>query len=371
MLTGNIGEWSEIYTLFKLLSDGKLTPGDENIEKIKDFFYPIIKILRIESNGSFEYSIKDEIIISSNNIELLRIPINAFKEKTALLFEKIKQHTNKAKDNKKSTFSIPEIESFMNEIKCISLKADSNSKSDIHIMIHDLKTNQQPLLGFSIKSQMGSASTLLNPGKPTNFIFKVTGTNLESDLESINSIYIKRGEKLMRDIKGRIKLIYENGGRLDFVKTESPKFGNNLTLIDSFLSKIISEVILEYYSGGNSKLSEIVNTLQYNNPLKFDLSDNHLFYSYKIKRLLTDIALGMTPSKVWGGDYHATGGYLIIKDDGDILCYHIYDKKEFENYLLSNTKLDTASTSRYEFGDLYIENGELYFKLNLQIRFIK
>ncbi len=47
------------------------------------------------------------------------------------------------------------------------------------------------------------------------------------------------------------------------------------------------------------------------------------------------------------------------------------NKNEFEDYLFANTKLDTASTSRYGFGELYEESGCVYFNLNLQIRFIK
>ena len=105
--------------------------------------------------------------------------------------------------------------------------------------------------------------------------------------------------------------------------------------------------------------------------MKFDTSNEHQFYNYKIKRFLTDVALGMMPSKVWSGQYDATGGYLIVKEDGDILCYHIYNRNEFEDYLINNTKLDTASSSRHGFGEIYEENEELYFKLNLQIRFLK
>ena len=90
-----------------------------------------------------------------------------------------------------------------------------------------------------------------------------------------------------------------------------------------------------------------------------------------MKRFLTDVALGMMPSKVWSGKYDSTGGYLIVKENGDVLCYHIYNRNEFENYLLNNTKLDTASSSRHDFGEITKENGQLYFKLNLQIRFIK
>lgn len=364
MITGNVGEWSEIYTLLKLLSDGNLTPGDENINKLKGVFYPIVKILRTESNGSFEYSINDDIVIISSDQELLRIPMEEFRIKSLYLFEKIKK-------NKKNTFAVPEIESFMSEIKCISLKADSKTKSDIQIVIHDLRTNQQPTLGFSIKSQIGSPSTLLNPSKPTNFIFKVTGLNSIQDVELINSIFVEKREKLSRDIKGRINEILFRNGKLEFVKIENQIFSNNLSLIDSLLPNILSEIVFDFYSSKRSKLTELVEYAQENNPLNFDLTNNHKFYSYKIKKLLTDIALGMTPTKVWTGEYHATGGYLIVKSDGEIVCYHIYNKNEFENYLLNTTKLDTASTSRYEFGDLYIENNILYFKLNLQIRFIK
>ena len=79
----------------------------------------------------------------------------------------------------------------------------------------------------------------------------------------------------------------------------------------------------------------------------------------------------MMPSKVWTGELDATGGYLVVKEDGEILCYHIYNRNEFEDYLLNNTKLETASSTRHEFGTVYKEGNKQYFKLNLQIRFLK
>lgn len=359
MLTGNVGEWSEIYTLLKLLGDGKLVPGNENIEKIKDVFYPIIKILRTESNGTFEYFVNQDIVISSEGKELLRIPMATFKERATFLLEKIKSNSDR-------TFAVPEIEAFMNEIKCISLKAGSGTKSDINIVIHDLRTNQTPLLGFSIKSQIGNPSTLLNAGKTTNFIYKINDVNLtDNEIDTINSINSKN------KIKDRISALIEKGGKFNFIGTEQKIFSNNLTLIDSLLPEIIGEITFAFYTGKNSTMKSLVESIQEKNPLKFDTSHDHKFYSYKIKRFLTDIALGMMPSKVWSGEYDATGGYLIVKEDGEVLCYHIYNRNEFESYLLNNTKLDTASSTRHEFGTVFKDNNELYFKLNLQIRFIK
>jgi len=90
---------------------------------------------------------------------------------------------------------------------------------------------------------------------------------------------------------------------------------------------------------------------------------------YKVKKFLTDAALGMMPGKVWSGQYDATGGYLVVKGDGDVVCYHLYNRNEFEQYLFSNTKLETASSLRHDFGLIYDDNGNHY--INLQIHFIK
>jgi type II restriction enzyme len=150
---------------------------------------------------------------------------------------------------------------------------------------------------------------------------------------------------------------------------ENSVFRNNLVLIDSLLPDIISELIKSFYMTTSSSIIDLTNSINNSNPLGFDNQFSHTFYEYKIKRLLTDVALGMTPSKVWSGIYDATGGYLIVKENGDVLCYHIYNRNHFENYLFNNTKLETASSTRHQFGNIYEDKGQLYFKLNLQIRF--
>lgn len=358
MITGNKGEWSEIYTLFKLLGDKKLFPGNKEIEKLEGIVYPILRVLRSENNGNFAYSIEDEIILISGGEEVLKIAISAFKEKAKFLLEKIKA-------NKERTFSVPEIEEFMQTINCLSLKASSTAKTDITIVIHDQRTNQQPALGFSIKSQLGSPSTLLNAGKTTNFIFRIDNLKLtDSEIKEINSIDSR--SKIM----DRINSVLQSNGQFNYVKTERQIFSNNLILIDSKLPEILSQIVYDFYSSRKSTITDLVDNTNTKNPLNFDISYEHKFYEYKVKRFLTDIALGMMPSKVWTGQYDATGGYLIVKENGDVLCYHIYNKNEFENYLFTNTKLETASSNRHQFGKIYEENDQLYFKLNLQIRFL-
>lgn len=356
MLTGNKGEWSEIYALLKLLGDKKLFAGDATLNKIESLFYPIIKIIRNESGGNFEYLIDGDIVLISGGKESIRIPVKTFSEEASKLLSLIK--------NSSGVFSLPETEAFMNSIYCSSVKAKSTSKTDIRIVIHDQHINQSAELGFSIKSQLGGDSTLLNAGKTTNFIYHITETEFsESEIERINEIATKS------KIKDRISAIDHQGGKLEFFSLEQEIFKNNLILIDSLLPDILAEIIYLFYSSKFSSVKAICEEITNKNPLNFDTQFSHSFYEYKIKRFLTDVALGMMPSKVWSGQYDATGGYLIVKENGDVLCYHIYNRNQFEDYLFENTKFETASSTKHDFGKIYKIDDRFYFKLNLQIRF--
>ena len=356
MLTGNKGEWSEIYALFKLLGDKQLFAGDADLNKVEELFYPIIKIIRNESVGNFEYEINGDLVIISGGKEKLRIPVKTFTEQASKLLIKMK--------GEKGTFGIPEVEAFMASINCQTLKAKSTAKTDIRIVIHDQRINQTAELGFSIKSQVGNDSTILNAGKTTNFIYQITGFKpIAKEIKAINEIDTKS------KIKDRIEAIKWQGGKFKFMKLENSIFQNNLVLIDSLLPDILAEVIKTFFTSTLSTTKDLTESINKANPLDYDNQFAHSFYDYKIKRFLTDVALGMTPSKVWNGIYDATGGFLIVKENGDILCYHIYNRNQFEDYLFANTKLETASSTRHDFGKIYEDNGQIYFKLNLQIRF--
>ncbi len=355
MLKGNKGEWSEIYTLFKLLSEGNLHSGDVKLNKITDLIYPIIKIIRKEAYGDFEYIINSNIIIVSGNNKKLEIPITKFQEQTKLILTKIK-------DTKKGVFSMAEIETFLEQINCKTLKAKASVKTDIRIVIHDLKTNTKPELGFSIKSQLGRPSTLFNASKSTNFIYEINKQLNNKQIKEINNtkIFVDKFDKLA-----------SYGAKLKFLKIEKAIFKNNLILIDSYLPEIIAHLLELSSISNETSISSLAKKIKELNPMNYDFEFHHNFYEYKIKHFLTDIALGLMPSKVWKGKYDVTGGYLIIKKNGDIVAYHIYNKNEFENYLFENTRLIRASTKRHKFGSIYKENDKQKIKLNLQIRFIK
>jgi len=218
---------------------------------------------------------------------------------------------------------------------------------------------------LSNEAQTSKIFSRYNPhfGDHTNFIYKIAGHVSPELISAINAIDTRS------KIKDRLAQIQTHDGQLQFYKIENATFANNLTLIDSRLPALLADILQVFYSSSHSTLIDLLDDITQRNPLNFDQSEQHPFYSYKIKRFLTDIALGMMPATMWTGELEATSGYLVVKEDGDILAYHIYNRNFFENYLLNNTKLDTASSTRHDFGTIYSEAGEQFFKLNLQIRF--
>jgi HpaII restriction endonuclease len=77
----------------------------------------------------------------------------------------------------------------------------------------------------------------------------------------------------------------------------------------------------------------------------------------------------MVQNKVWTGAESKVEHQWIFRNGDFLLPHHILNKTKFEDYLFANTKLDTPSSTRHEFGTVYEENEQLYFALNLQIRF--
>ncbi|WP_261133330.1 HpaII family restriction endonuclease, partial [Bacillus sp. Marseille-Q3570] len=279
-------------------------------------------------------------------------------------FKKMSEHLLSIIKTSRGSFSNHEIEQFMDNIYCKTLKAKSSDKSDIKIKVHDMQTGLQPVLGFSVKSKLGSASTLLNANKDsTNITYKVIGNLDDEKIEDINNISSRS------KIKDRLSKLKEIGCDLQYVDMKGEMFKLNLQLIDSKLPEILSFVLLNYFNGESSKLEELLEIVKTNNPLQYNNKYNHVFYEYKFKNFLTDVALGMTPSTFWTGKYDATGGYIVVREDGEVVCYHIYNRNEFQDYLLKSTKLESPSSSRHKYGYLYKKHKQVFIDLNLQIRF--
>lgn len=352
-MSGNKGEWSELYVFMKLLGQGRVYAANEKVEKIDEVYYPILKIMREETKGEVvDYVIQDsQISVEIQSKKIISVDRTEMTNKANELLEEIAGHSG--------SFELEEIANFANGIKVTKIKAPSADTTDISMQIEDIHTNFIRNVGFSIKSEVGNPPTLLNAGLTTNFIYKVTGISMEQAKE-INVIDTRT------KIKDKMSKIAELGGKIQYWGMNHDGFKRNLIMVDSSMPEIIGNMLLYFYTEDVKNCNKLVDMLGDRDPLGYG---DPMMYTYKFKKFLCSCALGMKPAKPWDGLDEANGGYIIVKADGEILAYHIYNRNFFEQYLLDNTYLERASTSRHEYMSLYEKNGEMFIKLNLQIRF--
>lgn len=352
-MSGNKGEWSELYAFMKLLSQGRVYAANEKVEKIEEVYYPILKIMREENKGEvIDYVIhNDRIDIEIESNTVMSVSRNEMEDKANELLAEIAKHSG--------SFELEEIAKFANGIKVTKIKAPSSDTTDISMQIEDVHTSYVRDVGFSIKSEVGGAPTLMNAGQTTNFIYRVKGIT-SKQAEEINVIDTKT------KIKERMKAIKDCGGTVEYAGMNHAGFKRNLMMIDTNMPQIIGNMLLYHYDEDIKECKKLVELVGERDPLGYGES---MMYEYKFKKFLCSCALGMKPAKVWDGLDEANGGYIIVKADGEILAYHIYNRNFFEQYLLDNTIIERASTSRHDYMSLYEENGEMFIKMNLQVRF--
>lgn len=378
-LSGNKGEWSEIYVFLRLLDKGRLDVADENLNAIPNEFYRILEIIRKELLTSNNY-VREHDTVSiyvkndeTGEEEAFTYPISVFAEKADDLLRLIK--TSKGR-----SFQLPPIASFLKELRVSSIK-DVGHNRDITIKIEDFHTGMPQTLGFSIKSFLGSNSTLFNAGTGTNFIYEVVlpeGKTIDCD------DFNKRTYPISGRLSARLKSLTEDyNAIIKFRGVQSMCFAQNLEAIDGHMSHLLAHLLLISARYGKTSLRECTDLLTELNPLHFNTQTHGNIYEYKVKRFLQDCAQGMTPETPWLGIYDATGGQIIVKEDGDIVCYHIYELNRFRDFLFNSTKFERASTSEDEnnpghprenakkhfyYGWLYEENERYFIKMNFQIR---
>lgn len=341
MSAANKGEWSEFYVLLKLLADKEIFSADENLNRVVTSRRPIIKIFgddgleyRIDKKGNVKIYLNDELRGKISNAE---VATDAEKFLDAIV-------------NGNGIFEIEGVEDLMKKFLRDKIKASSRKKSDIKFQVHDVSTGENPVCRYSIKSYLGEPPTLFNSSKSTNFKFEVPDA---TDIDKINSV---------KKFADKLKLI----GDLKFIGVTNKIFSGNLSLICTSLEKYLAEMLKIYYRGEVKTCEEILLQLEKNNFMNLERVDA---YRYKIKKFLCAAALGMTAAAEWNGREDADNGYIIVKNDGEVLAYHLLTRNDFETYLLNHTRFDTPSTNRYDFGKVYVEDGRKFINLNLQIRF--
>ena len=274
-IKANKGEWSEFYAFLKILSDKKLFAADKNLDILPEKFFIFQKVFRDEKGQKPKiFDLKEEeILIFDNEGKLLKkVPTAHISEKTLKIFDKIKSEDH-------TTFEISEAQMVLEDLLCTAIKANSSSKADIEAEIYDRISDTIAPLGFSVKSIVGGASTLLNAGKTTNFIYKVSGldTNLVSQINSIDT---------RSKVQDRIKAIVDNGGRIEFKALARKEFESNLKKIDTIFPEFMAQMVLDFFSSKANRVDDLVKNLSNNTNLKQKYDLSYSDYEFKVKNFL-------------------------------------------------------------------------------------
>lgn len=219
-------------------------------------------------------------------------------------------------------------------------KGTSNEKADL--FINYILQGSRFTDGFSVKSKISSKPTILNASKKTNFIFQLSNIR-----------------ETWRDLKAKELVSQIPPKTVKFLACSSQTFTKNMHMVDSNMDEILSRIVWGYYA---KKASTIIQLIEAVYP-----QEQHIKIKKRVADFLYYITVGMFPSIPWDGKEDAVG-CIILEKNQDLYALHRIEMNQFKTYLILNTKLETASTSRHDFGKVYQADNSYFLKLNLQIR---
>ncbi|MBR0031450.1 MAG: HpaII family restriction endonuclease [Treponema sp.] len=370
-ITKNKGEWSEAYVLLKLLLDGQIFEQNQDGTKSTSYMKVLSVIKIMKSGNCFEFKREKDFV---------ECILNGKKYKTIFYEEfltAVQNTYDEIKNGKGRSFSAPKTEEFfINKLELVNFKSDSNDKNDIYLKIENPKDGSVYIDGFSVKSLIGKSPSLFNCSNASNLVYRIKDCT-EQEMNDFN-------EKAKTDFKPAIiKFICDN--RLNFLNSKfmdskNSKYGDlkipgyyfawNVDLLDIRILDVFSEMVKIFYgTTGNSKLLDMLNILQRNNPLGVKFPDT--FYEMKIRQFLFASFCGLTASEKWTGKQKVNGGYIEVQKDGGVLYQKAISDEKFTDYLIETTRMDGPSKDKYDYGKIYFsdEYNCYCINLNFQVRF--
>lgn len=384
--SGNAGEWGEVYAFFKLLGDPILYQCNANLEKNggKVEFNQIFRKPDKDSKPlCYVYDKRQSLWSVVRGGQEKVISAEVCNEQALILLNHIKDQTSSSKKHYKDSYKF-----LKEELLSAALKADSKEKKDIELTIIDKIAGLPITCGFSIKSLFGKNPTLFNASREACLSFKIVNMDTKSadEIQGYSVKSYQYGTVARGWLTSVVSRIREKGGQLVLYSLPDT-FKANLEYIDTRMPEILSYYLLEGYTKESTDSKESTSRLSIRNINERIMDSNSALltdnrksslYEYKIKKFLEAVALGMKPGEPWGGLEDANGGYIIVKSNGDLVSFLIYDRKLFLEYLFNYTKLDQPSIGKLNknkkedappIGRIYEKNGELFITLPLQIRF--
>jgi hypothetical protein len=352
----NRGELSELYVLARTLSD-RTIQTDSGQRKSDEL--TIYKVFRNFGDSELEFLIlgADVRIVSQTPSLISGSAPSVSRQRIGQLADEL---LKQLQSNKKlpTLKSIPSAMELMELLEISKVSSSNRTKSDIGIVVHDPVHSTTVTRYFSIKSRIGSAPSLVNSSKATRFRYQLDPRVSTELIRELNEL---KPAKLVR-------AICDQGVQLQYVGTDD-RFSDNLNLLDGHLERLVAECLLSSYVGRGRDVADVVERVAKENPLGLSNVNSTTAYKLKFLQFLQNVSLGMTAIEPWDGALSVTGGFIEVLRDGSLHFYHPEDQKLLREHLWISTKFDTPSTSRHDFGFIFVEQNKQYLELNLQIRY--
>ena len=352
-------EWCELYTFFRLLTEGKVTLGTAKAKK-GEIDWPIAMIQREEHDGTRCYYIEKEMVrIKGENSEK-SVPREDFGIVADLILQAVKS------SSEDEVTSPDGVEEFLDEVAIFDLEAKTEDRTDFYIAFWH---PEAPLSGFSVRSRLSAMNPLLDGGRAANLKLEQSGVKFATPtVNKINAL-----PEAPNEVAERMLLIERLGGVLKYSDVADRVFRSNLLMIDLHFPRVLTEMVRIMHLDDITRISELTEVIKQMNPLKIkdELVNKHGFYEFKVKQFLMALVLGMRPAKIYNGLDSAVEGILLVDGNGEVLCYHKSEKQIMEDFLFLNTRLEKGSLEKDKYGFLERENGVYYFKLNAKIGLVK
>lgn len=346
--SANRGEWSELYAIGYLITRGGGHAADEFTQLDKSIFYKVLQVVDNPSGSSETiYKLHDEDVeILQNGVAMVRINKDQIAPKLNEFFQELLKQTESA------AFELSTGYELMQLILKDKLSASSALSADLHLILEDVETKAEtPKKGFSIKSEIGSPATIFNASHSTGLTYKIIGKGEPQTFQKVSAV------------KTNVKELVNQGFSLEFSKFDSPTFEKSLRNIDSNLPNYLAELLLAFTHSKTTNLRKVCEIAFPENNFDSEMKIK------KIKKFLSATSMGLKAATEWTGYPEEFGGLLLVKRNGDVLFYYLYNMKKFEEYLFNNLRFETPDASKHDFGQVYTEGSDHFFKLNLQIRF--
>ena len=353
-VSGNWGNWGEFWVFLKALEDGHFALSDMALNPIEGKNITIRKVYR--ENLIFDVTDVNWVSFFPKNGKKIEIKKDDIKSENIKLLDEFNTI-------RKAPFECSKGYEILNLLHQEKL-SDTRDTRDIAFEIVDPLTADHHDAGFSIKTVAKGKPTLFNCSAQSRLIFEIDG--FRGNLNDVNEI---EGQA---KVIHRINKIIELGGKFGFVSCFGDVFQKNLIKIDSQMPELLALAVLANFQVKikNKKLGDVLQSPKYKElikNLKIPLEIDDVIF--KFKNFLMNAACGMTSAKAWSGNTDVDGGLLVVRNDWEIVCFHIFNFGQLQNYLYENVKFDTPNSRNNNiFGHLYKENGKIFFMLNFQFR---